>query len=331
MNNIATLPSSNDVAANQKGQVSMLSLMMNETAMANIERMANMLSNGLVSTPEHLRDKPADCFAICLQAMQWGMNPFAVAQKTHLVKGTLGYEAQLVNAVIVNSGVIKGRFSYEFFGPWEKVIGKTRAIQTEKDGKKSYYRVPDWTPADESGCGITVSAVLPSGEVKERKLMLSQVQTRNSTLWAEDPQQQMAYVGVKRWSRLYTPDVIMGVYTVDELEERDLNPLDDDAKDSMQKAKEKAEAARQAARTAGKENNIVDVEPVVEEQESFKEPDEVADLLQDYKQRMTTAGTRQELADIIKDIAALGTRMSDEQKETMNALYKENIKRLIPN
>ncbi|SPX63869.1 Uncharacterised protein [Leclercia adecarboxylata] len=36
--------------------------------------------------------------AIIMQAMQWGMNPYAVAQKTHLVNGVLGYEAQLVNA-----------------------------------------------------------------------------------------------------------------------------------------------------------------------------------------------------------------------------------------
>jgi hypothetical protein len=35
-----------------------------------------------------------------MQAAQWGMNPFAVAQKTHVVNGTLGYEAQLVNAVV---------------------------------------------------------------------------------------------------------------------------------------------------------------------------------------------------------------------------------------
>lgn len=35
-----------------------------------------------------------------MQAVQWGMNPFAVAQKTHFVSGKIGYEAQLVNAVI---------------------------------------------------------------------------------------------------------------------------------------------------------------------------------------------------------------------------------------
>lgn len=37
---------------------------------------------------------------------------------------------------------------------------------------------------------------------------------------ADDPRQQLAYLAVKRWSRLYCPDVILGVYTPDELEER---------------------------------------------------------------------------------------------------------------
>ena len=40
------------------------------------------------------------------------MNPFAVAQKTHVVNGSLGYEAQLVNAVVQASGAIDGRFHY---------------------------------------------------------------------------------------------------------------------------------------------------------------------------------------------------------------------------
>jgi hypothetical protein len=41
-----------------------------------------------------------------MQAAQWGMNPFAVAQKTHVVNGTLGYEAQLVNAVVSSSNLL---------------------------------------------------------------------------------------------------------------------------------------------------------------------------------------------------------------------------------
>ncbi|MDU1923962.1 recombinase RecT, partial [Enterobacter sp.] len=57
--------------------------------------------------------------------------------------------------------------------------------------------------------------------------MLSQAQVRNSTLWATDPRQQLAYLAVKRWARLYCPDVILGVYTADEIDEREekvINP-----------------------------------------------------------------------------------------------------------
>lgn len=50
--------------------------------------------------------------------------------------------------------------------------------------------------------------------------MLAQARTRNSTLWADDPRQQLAYLAVKRWARLYCPEVILGVYTIDELERR---------------------------------------------------------------------------------------------------------------
>ncbi|HFQ7099962.1 TPA: recombinase RecT, partial [Citrobacter freundii] len=37
---------------------------------------------------------------------------------------------------------------------------------------------------------------------RELVLMLSQAQVRNSTLWASDPRQQLAYLAVKRWARL---------------------------------------------------------------------------------------------------------------------------------
>ena len=91
----------------------------------------------------------------------------------------------------------------------------------EKTGKGgSTYQAPGWTPADEKGCGVKVWATLKGeDEPRELELLLSQATVRNSTLWASDPKQQLAYLAVKRWSRLYTPDVIMGVYTPDELAE----------------------------------------------------------------------------------------------------------------
>lgn len=191
-------------------------LLMDMAAMDRLERIADLMASGKTTVPQHLRGSKGDCFAISLQSMQWGMNPFAVAQKTHLVNGTLGYEAQLVAAVINSSGLVTGRFQFDWYGPWEKVIGKF----TVKRGDKGEYRVPGWTMADEDGCGVRVWATL-KGESAPRalELLLSQARTRNSTLWADDPKQQLAYLAQKRWARLFAPDVILGVYSADELQE----------------------------------------------------------------------------------------------------------------
>ena len=66
--------------------------------------------------------------AIAMQAMSWGMNPFAVAQKTHIVSGRLGYEAQLVNAVVQQSNAIRGAFSYEFKGEGQALECRVGAV-----------------------------------------------------------------------------------------------------------------------------------------------------------------------------------------------------------
>jgi hypothetical protein len=190
-----------------------------------ISAFAQIMAQGAATVPRHLQGNQADCMAVAMQAAQWQMNPFAVAQKTHLINGVLGYEAQLVNAVISRSGVLANRFEYEWYGPWEKVVGK---FQIRK-GDKGEYRVPSWTLADETGIGIIIRATL-KGEDQPRvlDLLLAQARTRNSTLWADDPRQQLAYLAVKRWARLFCPDVILGVYTPDELddrrEEREVNP-----------------------------------------------------------------------------------------------------------
>jgi hypothetical protein len=101
---------------------------------------ANLMADSQVTVPAHLAGKPADCMAIVMQAMQWGMNPYAVAQKTHLVNGVLGYEAQLVNAVIASSSAINGRFHYRYGGDWERCT-RTQEVTREKHGKNGKYNV----------------------------------------------------------------------------------------------------------------------------------------------------------------------------------------------
>lgn len=182
-----------------------------------IQEFAQVMAKGVATVPKHLAGNIADCTAVTMQSVQWKMNPFAVAQKTHLVNGTLGYEAQLVNAVIVTSGAIKGRFKYEYIGDWDAF---------QKTDKKHDDEI-------KLNLGIKVGAIL-TGEQNitwGEPLYLSNVTIRNSPLWKIMPKQQIAYLAVKYWARLYCPEVILGVYSTDELEEarktvKDITPPD---------------------------------------------------------------------------------------------------------
>ena len=195
----------NALTTPQNGQIAHLTafdVMMNPEIMDRFERIASVMASSKFAVPKHLQGNTGDCLAIIMQSAQWQMDPFAVAQKTHQINGVLGYEAQLVNAVITNRAPITGRLNFEWYGDWAKINGKE---------DKSWDK------------GIKVWATL-KGETSPREIDISMGQVgsvRNSPLWVSDPRQQLAYLAIKRWSRLYTPDVILGVYTPDEIVERE--------------------------------------------------------------------------------------------------------------
>ncbi len=192
-------------------------LVLDKGSMDSMMRVADLMASSKVTIPQHLRNSPGDCMAVVMQAMQWGMNPFSIAQKTHLSQGgALGYEAQLVNAVIVASGAIKGQPEFEFIGDWSRILGKVEERKSDKGGK---YYAPTYSKSDEDGLGVICTATL-SGETNPRSItiMMSQCYPRFSTQWATDPQQQITYVAVRKFGRRYAPGAILGVYTPDELD-----------------------------------------------------------------------------------------------------------------
>lgn len=144
--------------------------------------------------PMHLRGKEGDCMAIVMQAARWGMDPFAVANKSYFVKdgAPAAFESQLVNAVVNSSGALSGRLRVEFDGEGEKLR-----------------------------CTVTGYLRADPADPKVKTQSIARITTRNSPLWKADPQQQLAYYTTRAWARLWVPEVLMGVYTPDEL---DLDP-----------------------------------------------------------------------------------------------------------
>jgi len=263
-------------------------------SMEKMLKFSEMMATSKITIPKHLQGNAGDCFAIVMQAMQWGMNPFAVAQKTHLVNGVLGYEAQLVNAVINSRAPITTRLNYEWFGDWSKVNGKT---------------------SNSDDIGVIVSATM-RGESEPRTLSISMAQVgtvRNSPLWVNDPRQQLAYLATKRWSRLYCPDVILGVYTADEAE--DFEPKDVTPQQPLT-SKTASVRDKVAAKKQGQVINQEDVKQVHD-----------CPALEKAVSAIEIADTVEDLAILAKGFANLG--LTEAEQKQINVLYKTKKQTLI--
>lgn len=141
------------------------------------------------------RNNPGACLALAMQAFRWGADPFAVANKAYITKNSksgdtqIAYEAQLIDAIVNSSGVLSKRLrlSYEGTGAHRrcKVTGYIRG----EDEPFEYESPP-----------------------------VSHIPVKNSPLWQGDPDQQLGYYSKRAWARRHVPEVLLGIYTLDENE-----------------------------------------------------------------------------------------------------------------
>ena len=335
----------NALTTPQNGQIAHLTafdIMMNPEIMDRFERIASVMASSKFAVPKHLQGNTGDCLAIIMQSAQWQMDPFAVAQKTHQINGVLGYEAQLVNAVITNRAPITGRLNFEWYGDWAKINGKE---------DKSWDK------------GIKVWATL-KGETSPREIDISMGQVgsvRNSPLWVSDPRQQLAYLAIKRWSRLYTPDVILGVYTPDEIAEReelDVTPVQSTVKKHQGSSGLKAQMAEreQSQETVIDMAPNFDVKGLINQINALNTIEELkalaktipADLGEPAKTDISTAyANRKNYVQLLVDLDGADTielinsimaerfepntsSMSDEQIDEVSALFERKSAELTP-
>jgi hypothetical protein len=156
-------------------------------SLGDVVAFATVMARADIALPKHLRGNEGACLAVAMQAMRWEMDPFAVANKSYSVNDRLAYEAQLVAAVVHTRAPIKRRpdYSYDGAGPSRRCIVSVEML----DGTTKVYESPQF----------------------------GQITTKNSPLWKSDPDQQLGYFAIRSWARRHAPEVILGVYTPDEL------------------------------------------------------------------------------------------------------------------
>lgn len=171
------------------------------SGMAEVMEFAKLMAVAGQAVPKHLRGQPGMCLAVCVQAIGWQMDPFSVANKSYAVNDRIAYEAQLVHAVIEQRAPIKGRIRGEVIGENGNLMWRLTAVSAE-DGMAIVYESP----------------------------RLSEITTKNSPLWKSDPKQQLWYYSTRAMCRRHWPDVLLGVYAKDEIEDsgrmRDVTPTE---------------------------------------------------------------------------------------------------------
>jgi hypothetical protein len=169
--------------------------------------MANLMSTAGLMVKDIYRNQPGNCMGLIAVCAPYGLNPLQVSWKTYQTKsdGPIAYESQVIVAMVNASGAVRGGLRYRYEGEGDR----RRCI---------------------------ASGVL-KGDAEPVEVMsppLGQITPKNSPLWKTDPDQQLAYYTGRAWARRYKPEMLLGIYDVDEVEgpaigpdrARDVTPAD---------------------------------------------------------------------------------------------------------
>jgi hypothetical protein len=149
------------------------------------------------------RGSPGACLAIALQAFRTGADPFAVANKAYITTSRSGdeqiaYEAQYIHAVLNTSGKLKKRLRPTYSGAGAK-----------------------------RKCTIIGHVVGEDEPLEYESPTIEEIAVKNSPLWKGDPDQQLFYYSSRAWGRRHLPEVLLGMYTPDEIRSEviDITPV----------------------------------------------------------------------------------------------------------
>jgi len=164
-----------------RGQISHVDWM----KVADLGKLLAALQDGM---PTHVRGKWGIGFRIAADAYQWGMSPTAIADQTYVVNNRLSYQSQLIHALINKFAPLMHRLKCEYRGTG----GERVCICTGQfiSGDEREYETPKF----------------------------KDITPKNSPLWKTDPDQQQWYFAVRAWGRKWVPEVVLGLYTKEELE-----------------------------------------------------------------------------------------------------------------
>jgi RecT family len=172
------------------------------TTMLEVMEFAKLMSLADSGVPPHLRNKPGNCLAVLTKAIRLRMDPFELAEVSYEVeqKGVrrIAWESAFYNAVVVSRAPTTTQPFFEIVGEGDERRCKVWA-----------------TIKGETEPRVYISETL--GKLRPRRNEVGAI--KGSPLWDTKPELQLMYNAIRDFARLYFRHVIMGIMTVDELED----------------------------------------------------------------------------------------------------------------
>lgn len=165
--------------------------LMDTARFEHLQRVSKVFANSSL-VPEHFRGKEADCFIAVEMAMRLGLHPFNLMQSLYVVHGKPGIEAKMAIALLNSRGPLEGPLQFTLTGEGMK-------RQCTASGKlRGSGRVVDTT--------VTMEMAKAEGWIDKA-----------GSKWKTLPDLMLQYRSASFFARLYAPEVIFGMQTVEEL------------------------------------------------------------------------------------------------------------------
>lgn len=207
-------------------------LLFDTAKFGQVQRVARAMATSPL-IPEHLRGErrqgggfqpydvttaAANCILVVNVAYRWGLDPYAVAPETYVVRQRLGFQGKLVAAVVnTRADLAGGNLRVVYNGGQgdnlAAVIYGSEKLRVE-DFPEAVWNALDVYAAEEDRQALNV---LDRHGVLAVRITVGQAKTDNQ-MWRSDPEQKLFYSGVAKWARRHRPELMLGVSTEDDLE-----------------------------------------------------------------------------------------------------------------
>ena len=157
------------------------------------QRMSRALASSTI-VPNEYRENVGNCMIALEMANRMSVSPLMVMQNLHIINGRPAWSSQYIVAMINNSKKYQTELQYE--------------MQGEGDEKSCYAYAFDKNGHKVTGPTISIEMAKSEGWYN-----------KNGSKWKTMPEVMLRYRAAAFFGRLNCPDMIMGIYTSDEIVE----------------------------------------------------------------------------------------------------------------